>query len=250
MELDGHLARPLYLVDGVRYVGVLYVSLVGRVEENERIVAQGVVHPLAQLVFRQHGARGVVGVTEVDDVHASVGQLRHEAVAGRARHVHHVAPPAVVDHPRAPYHHVRVYVYGIDGVGHADAVVPPHQLLYVARVALCAVVDEYLRRVEVYAARQEVVLHYGLAQEGVALLGPIAVEPALGAHLVGSLVYGLDHRRAQRPRDVAYAQADDACRGGLHLEGVHLLGNVGEQVVVRQLEEMFVYQCHKSCLFL
>ena len=53
----------------MRDVGILYVSLIGGIEEDERIVLQGVVHPLAQFLLRDDRSRRVVRKAEVDDIH-------------------------------------------------------------------------------------------------------------------------------------------------------------------------------------
>ena len=105
-------------------------------------------------------------------------------------------------------------------------------LLHVAGVGLCTVVDEYLIRAEMNAARQEIVFHDGLAQEVIALFRPIAVESLGSSHLIHGAVHGLNDSRTERLRDVADTKRDDVGFGVHHLEGVDLLGNVGEQVVV------------------
>ena len=170
-----------------------------------------------------------------------VGNLRYEVVLVGARHVVHVAPSAVLEYAGASAHHVGVYIYGINRVGHADGVVPPHYFAYVSRVALRSVVDENLAWVEVYSAWCEVVFHYGAAQEVVAPLRTVAVECGFFSHFVHRLVHGFYHGGTQRLCHIAYAEADYTHLRMCHLEGVHLLGNVCEQVVVRQFQEMFVY---------
>ena len=150
-------------------------------------------------------------------------------------HVDNVRPAAVLHRTGTAYHHVGVDIDRIDGVGDTDGVVPANEFLDIARVALCAVVDEYLVNIEMDATRQEVVLQYSLTQEIVTLLRSIAVEAAGRSHLVGSLMHSFNYRRAQWLGDVAYAQRDDVGLGVRHLEGVDLLGNVCKQIVVWQL---------------
>ena len=106
----------------------------------------------------------------------------------------------------ATYHDIRVDIDRIDRVGHADVVIPVEQLLEVARVALRAVVDEYLINVKAHSARQEIVLQYGLAQEVVALLRPVATEALCRSHLVSGTVHGLYNSRTERLRHIAYAE--------------------------------------------
>ena len=221
--------------------GVLDIGLIGGIVEDEGVVFQGVVHPFAQLLFGDDGTRGVVGIAEIDDVHPAVGYLGHEMVFGRAGHIGHVAPFAVLHHTGPANHHVGVDVDGIDGVGHTDTVVPSHEFLDVARIALGTIVDEYLARVEMDAAGQIVVLHDGLTQEGVALFGTVAVERFALAQVVDGLVHGLHDGGTKRLGDIADAQTDYVGMWMAHFEGIHLLGDVGEQIVVRQFQEMFVY---------
>ena len=91
------------------------------------------------------------------------------------------------------------------------------------------------------AARQEVVFQDGIPQEVVALLGTISSETLFGGHLVGSLMDGLDDSWCQRLRHVADTQRDDFLFRMHGLEGVNLFGDISEQVVVRQLQEVIVY---------
>ena len=223
--------------------------MVCRIEENKRIVVQRIVNPSAQLLLREHCSCWIVGIAEVDHVDMTVLRyLRNKAVLSRAGHIGDVAPPLLLrvfavglEHSGPAYHHVGVDVDGIDGVGNADGVVPAHQFLNVSGVGLGSVVDENLVEVEVYAAREKVVLEYGLAQEVVALLGSVAAKALPGSHLVGGTVHGLYHRRAKGLRHVAYAERDDVGLGMSHLEGVHLLCYIGKQVVAGEFQEMFIY---------
>ena len=82
------------------------------------------------------------------------------------------------------------------------------------------------------ATRQEVVLEDGLTQEGVALFRTVAVEPFGSSHLGRCLMHGLDDSRTKRLGHVADAEGDDVCLGMHHLEGIHLFGDVSEQIVV------------------
>ena len=115
------------------------------------------------------------------------------------------------------------------------------QFLEVACVALGTVVDEHLVDAEVDATRQEVVLRDGLAQEVVALLRAVAMKSAGSGHLVDGLVHGLSDSRAQGLGDVANAERDDIRLGVHHLKGIHLLGDVGEQIVRLEVQEVDVY---------
>ena len=91
---------------------------------------------------------------------------------------------------------------------------------------------------------QEVVFHDGLAQPEVALFRAVAVETLFRSHIVNGFVHSLDDGRSQRLRHVADAEADDRGFRVGSLVGIHLLGDVREEIVLREFLEMFVDQCH------
>ncbi len=222
------------------YLWILDVCLVGSVVEDDALVLDSVVHPLAKLLLGDDRTRWVVRVAEVNHIHTMVWNLRSEAVALIAWHVSHVAPLAILEDSRSAYHHVRVDIYWINRVGDTDVVVPSQNLLDISCVALRSVVHEYLVRVEVDATRQEVVLDDGLTEEVVASLRTVATECGLHCHLIHCLVHCLDDGRAERLGNVADTQADNSLLRVGNLVGVHLLCDVGKQVIVSQLQEMFI----------
>ena len=79
------------------------------------------------------------------------------------------------------------------------------QLLEVAGIGLCTIVDEYLVDIEMYATRQEVVFQYGFTQEFISLFRAVAVESLNCCHLVSSLMHSLNDSRTERLGDIAYA---------------------------------------------
>ena len=54
-------------------------------------------------------------------------------------------------------------------------------------------------------------------------------------------MHRLDNGRTERLSDVANTERDNVGLGMHHLEGIDLLGNVGKQVVVLQVQEVNVY---------
>ena len=233
MELDGTLTGTTDLVDAMRNLFILDVGLISSIVENERVVLQGVVHPLAQLFLGNHRSRGVVGVAKIDHIHPLIRNLRNEVVLGITGHVDHIRPSTVLLNTCPSDHHIRVDIDGIDRIGNANGVIPAHQFLNVSRITLGTVVDEHLVTVEMNAAREEVVLQDGITQEIVTLLRTVAAESLTGGHLVGSLMNGFNHGGCQRLGNITDAKTDyiNLRVGGL--EGIHLLGNISEQVVVR-----------------
>ena len=241
MELDGTFARTTNLVDRVRNLVVLNISLIGSIVEDKRIVLQRVVNPLAQFGLRNHRARGVVGITQINHIHTAVGQLRHKTVLGITWHIQHIRPTAILLHTGTPNHHVRIDIHRIDGIGDANGIVPAHQLLNVTRITLGTIVHKHLVAVQMDATRQEIVLQDSITQEIVALFGSVAPESLTSGHLVGSLMDGLDNSRCQWLRNIAYTQRNNIHFGMHRLKGVYLFCNVGEQIVVRQFQEVVVY---------
>ena len=163
----------------------------------------GVVHPGLELVAGVGSAGGVVGAADVDDVslHAVIGHPQ-EAVLLTGAAVDDLA--AVGD--------IVVHIGGVHGVRNQNGVIHIKQAQHVGQVALGTVGDKDLVLSQLGAAACVVALN-GLLQEGIALLGAVAVEAFLGAHLSGGILHGGDHALCQRLGHIADAQADDLLFG-------------------------------------
>ena len=241
-ELYCHLASTLYLVDRVRNIIILDVSLVGSIIEYYCIVVYGIVYPFAQLLFRQHGACRVVRIAEVYHVDPVIRKLRYEIVLCCAREVSNVAPfSRIISYSCTTYHYVGVDIYRINRVGDTDGVVPSYYLLDVSCVALSTIIDEDLVSIKTYAARCIIVLYYCFAQEVVASLWTIAAECSFRCHFVNGFVHSVYHRWTQWSGYVTDAKAYHLLVWFGNLVGIHLFGNICEQIVVREFQEMFVY---------
>ena len=176
-ELDGTLAGTTNLIDAVRNIGVLNVSLISRIEEDKGIVLQRIVHPLPQLLLGDDRACRIVRETEVNDIdRTTLRQFWNETVLCGSGHIAHVGPPTLPISATTSYHHVRVDIDRIDRIGNTDEVIPVQQFLKVSRVALGAIVDEHLVDAEAYATRCEVVLEDCLTQKLVSLLRTVSAE--------------------------------------------------------------------------
>ena len=116
-------------------------ALVGGVEHDDGVVGVGVVDPGLELLGVQHGAGGVVGGAQVDDVDLALGQLGAKAVLCRGGHVDDVGPTLGLFVPLAGAagHGVAVDVDGVDRVAHGHDVVEAEDVADVAAVALGAV---------------------------------------------------------------------------------------------------------------
>ena len=246
-ELNGALPCPLDFVDGVGEFGVLDEGLVGRIEQDQGPMGAGVVHPLLQLGLAGHGAGGVVGEAEVDQVHRFGGDLGGEAVIGRDRQVGEAAVAAgVIGFASAAGHHVAVYVHRIDRIGHGDAVALAQDVEDVAAVALGAVGDEDLLGRDGAAAGLEVVGGDGFAQPQIALFGPVAVEALAGAHGIDGGLHGGAAGLGQGLGDIADAEANDRCLGVGLTKSLHPPGDFGEQVARFELEVVAVDLDHQG----
>ena len=161
----------------MRNILVLDISLIGCIIENECIVLNGIVYPLSQFVACNHRSRGVIGITQIDNIHPLVGQCRSEIILGGTRHVSHVAPFAVLTQlSRTSYHHVRVDIHRIDRVGYSNTVIPSHQFLEITGITLGTVINEYLTCLKMNAACNEIVLYDSITQKLITLLRTISSE--------------------------------------------------------------------------
>ena len=123
--------------------GVLDEGLVGGIKQDQGAVGAGVIHPGLELLFCGHRAGGVVGETEVDQVHLLARDLGGEAVLGADRQVGEAAVLAgVIGIAGAARHHVAVHIHRIHRVGHSDAVALAQDVEDVGAVALRSIRHE------------------------------------------------------------------------------------------------------------
>ena len=119
-----HFARAGDFVDGMRDRRVADVGLVGRIEEDDRLVRARVFHPRLELRARGHGAGRVVRKAEVNDVHLLCGRLGDEAVLRGALQIDEAGVrAALIRLAGVAGHDVRIDIDGIDRVGDGDAIV-------------------------------------------------------------------------------------------------------------------------------
>src|SRR5690606_30946941 len=204
-------------------------------------VLLGVGDPGGELLAGGDRAGGVVGEAEVDQVRGGRGDGGHVAVGGGGIEVADAGAAAVEVGAGAAGHDVGIDIDRIHGVGDGESqAFGGEDFLDVAAVALGAVGDEDFVGGDRAAAGGEIVLGNGFAQEGVALLGAIALEGGAVGHLVHAGVEGLDAGLRQGLGDVADAEADDRLVGIGGGEGVHALGDVGKEVAGLELQVVLV----------
>jgi len=79
----------------MRNIRVLYVSFVCGIKDNQCIVLYGIVDPFFEFTFTQYGSSRIVGVAEVNNVNALLGNFWDKIILYTAGHVHHITPFAV-----------------------------------------------------------------------------------------------------------------------------------------------------------
>ena len=179
------------------------------------------------------------------------GQLGQEAVLCRAGQVDHAREVSVfLQCARASRHDIRVEVDGVDGVGDGDFRLFAEDFLDVAAVALGAVGNKHLVRLD--AESWEVVFYDFLDEEAVALLGPVAAEGLGCSHLVDRLVHGGDAGGRQGLRHVADAERDDVGCGILFLIVSDAVCDLAEEIAAGEFQIVFVDVSHgdSSCCFM
>ena len=170
--------------------GIADVSLVSRVEEDERLVRPRVIDPRLELRARRDGAGRVVRKAEIDHVHLFRRRLGDEAVLRGALQIDEPRiRAALVALAGVAGHDVRIDIDGIDRVGDRDAVLVAEDVEDVAAIALRAVADEDLVIRDLDALRAEIILRDRVPQPLVTLLRAVAVKAFARRHLVHRLVH-------------------------------------------------------------
>ena len=251
-ELHGHLSGALKLVDAVRDTLLADIGFIGGIKENQALIGAGVVHPALEIGPRKRRARGVVGQTKVDDVGPFGRKGGNEAVFRRAGQIDDArpAPGLFVERPGSARHDIGIHINGVDGISHGNDAFPTEKLLKIPQIALCAVTDEDVRRIDLHATGGEIALRNGLTQKGVALFRAVAPE-ALGCGLlIHGLVQSRDDGRRQGAGHVSDAEADDLGFRVRPLESLHLVRDVGKKIAARQLQILLIDPCHWLFLLL
>ena len=127
----------------------------------------------------EHGAGGIIGEAEVDDIHGFIGHGGYKAVLARTRQIDYLAS----------CHATGVDIGGIRGIQNRYAATRCEQFAQVAQVASGAIGYEDLIQGELYATRRVVMVYYLAAEPLVAQFGTVATE-GLGMREV---IYGAMH---------------------------------------------------------
>ena len=180
----------------------------------------GIVDPFFQLSLGVCRAGGVIG-------RAEVYYIRMNAGVGQGQKV--VSLGSVGIDNLSACHDVGVNIDRVNGVGDKNGVVVVEQVKYVAKIALCALGDEYLLGFDVNA-ESLVVAADAFTEEIVAAILAVALECLLDSHLGDRLVHSLDNGGAERQGDVADTHFYDFSLGVRARILCSARGNLGKQV--------------------
>ena len=219
----------------MRQFGVADKGFIRRIEQNQRPVLAGVLHPGGQLRARGRGPRGVVRKAQVDQIDRLAGQGGHIAVGGGAVQIDQAGVAAIDGGIGAPGHDVGIHIHRVHRIGDGHAHILGKNFLDVAGVGLGPVADEDFIGLDLSATGLEVVRSNRLAQKVVALLRAIAAKAGGIGHLVRGLVQRGNAGGRQRLGHVANAQADQVFVRVLLLKGADAPGDVGKQIAGLQL---------------
>ena len=240
-ELDRDVPGAVNFIDRVRNGRVGDVGFIGGVIQNHRTVLLRVFDPTLQHLLGGNHAGRVIRIAQVNQVDPLPGKFRNEIVGGGNRKVNQAAVAATgIRRTRVSGHDVGIHVHRIYRIQHRDDVVFSEDIQDIPRITLGTVRDEDLIRVDLGSACLIIVFGNGLAQEIVALFGPIAAERRAFGQLVDGRMHRLNHGGGKRFGDVADAQANDVRGRVLVAECLHPPADFRKQVAGGQLEIMLI----------
>ena len=136
----------------------------------------------------------------------------------------------------ASCHDVRIDIDGIDRVSDAHEIVGREDIAYISCIAFGTIADENFFTVELNATRDKIVLDNGIDEEVVTMFWSIASEGLTVGTFIHSSMHGLNCCIGQRTGHVANTETDDVCLRMFGLICIHLLGNLGKEIAVRELQ--------------
>ena len=133
--------------------GILDEGLIGRIKENQRAVAAGIVDPGLELFTAGDRTRRVVREAEINQIHRFTRDLSCEAVLGTDGQIGEPGiSTEVARFTGSAGHHVAVDIHRINRVGHGHPIAFAKDVEDVAAVALGAVGHKDLVGVDVAPA--------------------------------------------------------------------------------------------------
>ena len=137
-------------------------------------------------------------------------------------------------------HYVGVNIHGIDGVGDGDDIVEAEDFLDVARVAFCAVADEYFGFIEFDTAGVEIIFDNGFDEKIVALLRAVTAEGFSFGHISDGFFHRFYYGRRERLGDITDSKTDDFGIRVLGFKGAYSASDFREKIACLQFQEVFI----------
>ena len=162
-KFNGHLPSALDFENGVGQGLIPDKGFVSGIVQYNGPVGRGVIHPSLELIAGDGRTGGVVGKTQVDQIHRFRGQIGDKSILGVAVEIDNARVTPIAALPGSAGHHIGVQVNRIDRIGNGDAGVGVENFLDVGGVALGAVADEDLIGMDVGTPGLKVVGSNGLS---------------------------------------------------------------------------------------
>ena len=143
---------------------------------------------------------------------------------------------------RPARHGVGIHIHGIDRVGDGHHRVVGEKLLHVGYVALGAIGDEHLVRLNVQSF--VVVVQNGLNQKIIAVIRAVAPKGLGPAHFPGRFLHGLHHGGGQRAGHIANAQTDQLRVRMLLSVFLYPAGDLRKEIAAGELFIMGIHLQH------
>ena len=197
----------------MRDLGVADVGFVGGVEEDDRVIREGVFDPSRELGARGRGTCGVVRIAEVNEIHFLLGNLRYETVLRIAGQIDQPAVEAVlIGLAGVSSHDIGIHIDRINRVHHRNAIVVTKDIQDVSAVAFGSIGNKNLIIRDLKPVRAVIVFRDGVPQKLIALLGAVSTKAAALAHFINSLVHGLANGHGERLGDISDTATNEAGR--------------------------------------
>ena len=205
-ELDGAFLGAGYFIYGMGNVLLGDIGLIGTIEEDYRLVFQGIVHPCLQHLWIRHNTCGVIGKAEINDVYLAVRQLGQEVICFGAWHVVEAMVTALrIGFTSSTCHDVGVNVNGVCRISHSDNIIHRKDFLNIATIAFGAVTDKDFVGIETNGPGLVVICQDKIYEKLISLLGAVSPKGLGFAHLANGLMQRIDDRRWQGLGDVTDA---------------------------------------------
>src|SRR5207244_3393794 len=198
-KLNRAFARTINFENRMGNLGTADVGFVGGIEQQQRIMVPRVLDPIRQLRTRRHRAGWIVGKTKINDVRVFPRRFRNEIILNRAGQIENAFVAAIgPDWPGVPRHYIGIDVNWIDRIGNRDLILLAQNIENVTAVAFRPIRQENFVIRHFDSTIAIIKLRDFVAEEFVALLGPVATEGFTLSEFFGRSFHCLDRGPRQR----------------------------------------------------